>query len=494
MSTDYSTPTPQLAGAVGFDVEVSVAEATEPSLEEAWRAVCATLERKVSAHSFRNYVMSATLLPSDDADVLRLGYVNEIAHTTALSVYRADFEEELLRVLNRHVTVRVELLPRPEGMKVETVPPRLVPVEEAVAHVPKVPVEPRGEGEPPLSKRLSNGLDTRYSFDAFVVGSSNQFAHAACKAVADNPGTTYNPLFLWGGPGLGKTHLAQAVGLQVLSENPSRKVLYTTSEQFTNELIHGIRNRSSAEFRKRYREVDVLVIDDIQFLAGKPATEEEFFHTFNDLHARGKQLIITSDTAPGALDKMQERLRSRFQWGLTADVQPPEMETRIAILKAKAQAMNMELDDEVAQFLGVHMRQNIRQLEGCLLQLSAYSKAFSTRTTIENAKLLLRSNLIRGGDQLDCDQIMKACADSFRVTLADVKGPSREKQIARARQAAMYLSRQLIKLSFPEIGRRFGRDHSTVMTAVKRVPDLMAKDADFRRLVEILEQELNPNY
>lgn len=468
-------------------------EAMEPGLEEAWQAVCSTLVHKVSAHSHRNYVMGATLLPSDDGDVLRLGYVNEIAYSTALGVYREKFEEELLRVLNRHVTVRVELLPRPEGMP-EATPPRLVPVEEAIAHVPKVPVEPRGAGEPPPSKRLSNGLDTRYTFDAFVVGSSNQFAQAACKAVAENPGLTYNPLFLWGGPGLGKTHLAQAVGLQALAENPSRKVLYTTSEQFTNELIIGIRNRTSPEFRKRYREVDVLIIDDIQFLAGKPATEEEFFHTFNDLHARGKQLIITSDTAPGALDKMQERLRSRFQWGLTADVQPPEMETRIAILKAKAQAMNMELDDEVAQFLGVHMRQNIRQLEGCLLQLSAYSKAFSTRTTIENAKLLLRSNLIRGGDQLDCDQIMKACADSFRVTLADVKGPSREKQIARARQSAMYLARNLIKMSFPEIGRRFGRDHSTVMTAVRRVPDLMAKDADFRRIVEILEQELNPNY
>lgn len=466
------------------------------SLDEAWRAVCETLGHQISGHSLKSYVLAAVVLPRDGADVLELGYTNEISFSCANEVYRVKFEEELLRVLNRRVTVRMRLLentapvaaPQPTAGK-----PRLVTVDDAVKRVPTIPVDAVGPGEPPASRRTNNGLDSRYTFDGFVVGSSNRFAQAACKAVADNPGVTYNPLFLWSPPGLGKTHLAQAVGHQVLLDDPSKKVLYTTSEQFMNELIGAIRNNRTAEFRKRYREVDVLLIDDIQFLANKRATEEEFFHTFNELHANGKQIIVTSDTHPEALDKIEERLRSRFQWGLIADVQPPEMETRIAILKSKAQAMNMDLDDEVAQFLGLHIRQNVRQLEGCLVRLSAYANLISGKITVEAAKDLLQNHLSRGGAPVDCEQIMKACADSFRVSLADVKGPSRTKQIARARQSAMYLSRNLLQLSYPEIGRHFDRDHSTVMTAVRRVDKNMSEDTDYRRIVETLERELNPN-
>lgn len=491
MSTDLSTDYPLSSTLVHEDEEDMLL-----TVNEAWRAVCETLGHQVSSHSHRSYVLAAVVLPSDGPDVLVLGYTNEISFSTADQVYRVTFEEELLRVLNRRITVRIKLIEGEAAAPVRPAPapkPQLVPVEDAMKRVPKVAVEDIGPGEPPPSRRTQNGLDSRYTFDGFVVGSSNQFAQAACKAVADKPGVTYNPLFLWSPPGLGKTHLAQAVGHQVLRDDPSKKVLYTTSEQFMNELIGAIRNNRTAEFRKRHREVDVLLIDDIQFLARKPATEEEFFHTFNDLHAAGKQIIVTSDTRPEALDQIQERLRSRFQWGLIADVQPPEMETRIAILKSKAQAMNMDLDDDVAQFLGLHIRQNVRQLEGSLVKLSAYANLISGKITLEAAKNLLQSDLSRGGAQIDCEQIMKACADAFRVSLADVKGPSRMKQIARARQSAMYLSRNLLQLSYPEIGRHFARDHSTVMTAVRRVDKNMSEDSDYRRLVETLERELNPN-
>lgn len=488
MSTDVSTEySPSSVPSLETEDDMSL------SLNEAWRAVCETLGHQINPHSYGSYVRAAVVLPSDGPDVLELGYENELSLSCAQEVYLARFEEELLRVLNRRITVRLRLVASERSSSAPARKPEFVPVEKAIKRVPKVPVEALGPGEPPASRRTENGLESHYNFDAFVVGSSNQFAHAACKAVADKPGVTYNPLFIWSPPGLGKTHLAQAVGHQVLRDNPSKKVLYTTSEQFMNTLIGAIRDSRTTEFRKRYREVDVLLIDDIQFLAGKPATEEEFFHTFNELHANGKQIIVTSDTRPEALDQLQERLRSRFQWGLIADVQPPEMETRIAILKSKAQAMNMQLDDDVAQYLGLHIRQNVRQLEGCLTKLSAYANLISGKITLEDAKNLLDSHLWGSGTQLDCDQIIKSCADSFRVSVADVKGQSRTQQIARARQSAMYLSRNLLNLSYPEIGRHFGRDHSTVMSAVRRVSTNMSKDADYRRIVEHLERELDPN-
>lgn len=487
MSTAFSTTSPEFPDHDGAS-EGALHADEQPSLSDAWRAVSETLRESLSTHSHKNYVLSAKVLPSDGPDILRLGYENEIAERTVSEVYRVRFEEELLRILNRRVTVRVEKLASP-GPAPAPQRPELVSVEEALQRKPATPVEPRGRGEPLPSRRLPSGLDTRYDFEAFVVGSSNQFAHAACAAVADSPGEIYNPLFIWGGSGLGKTHLAQAVGLTLSRKNPKMRVVYTTSEQFTNELIDAIRQQRQAEFRKHYRKVDILLVDDVQFFANKPATEEEFFHTFNELHSHNKQIIITSDVRPDELAKMQERLRTRFQWGLVADVQPPEMETRIAILRSKAQSMGMELDDDIIQFMGMHLRQNVRQLEGCLTQVLAYGSLVAGRVTIEAVKDILRSQLSRGGEPVDPEQLMKACAEAFRVSVSEVKGASRAQQIARARQSAMYLTRRILNMSYPEIGRRFGRDHSTVMTAVKRVPELMAKDTDFRRLIETLERE-----
>lgn len=465
------------------------------STEECWRAVCETLRQRLAEHTYRTYVGGATVLSSDEGK-LRLGYRNGLVVNVVSNVYREAFEEELLRVSNRRILVLPEAW-SPDG--VEPAPARVVApakvarlsVEDALVTKPRV-VEPLGEGEPPAPRRHSSGLDLRHTFDSFVVGPSNQFAFAACKAVADGPGKTYNPLFIWGGSGLGKTHLMQAVGNKALADNPKLKLLYVTSEQFMNELISSIQTRRTAEFRARYRECDMLLIDDIQFVAGKASTEEEFFHTFNTLHGQGKQIIVTSDRVPHDIDKMEERLRSRFQWGLISDVQPPEMETRVAILKAKAQTMRLRIEDDVAQFIALYIRQNVRELEGCLTRLAAYASLIQGPLTVDTCKDMLKSLLVNRGEKVDCEQIIKACADYFRVTVADIKGPVREKQIARARQVAMYLCRKLTNASYPELGKRwFGKDHSTVLTACQRVPVLMAEDSDFRRAVETLERELS---
>jgi chromosomal replication initiator protein len=458
----------------------------EPLEDAAWGAVVETLRLRLSPHTFRTYVGSARCL-STAPGVLRLAYPTRFLIDMVRDHYRALFEEELLAVANRRVVVELEMYEPPAALLTENSPAPSSPPPSRTPHV-----EALVAGEPASPRRSINGLDSRYTFDSFVVGGSNQFAHAACKAAADAPGTIYNPLFIWGGVGLGKTHLMQAVGNKALQDRPNLQVIYTSSEQFTNELVSAIQNKRMHEFRRRYRECDVLLIDDIQFVAGKSATEEEFFHTFNALHQQKKQIIVTSDTVPHEIDDMEDRLRSRFQSGLIADVQPPEMETRIAILKTKALGMQLRLDDDVALFLATHIRQNVRELEGCLTRIAAFASIIRQPLTVEVCKDVLKSVLVNKGQKVDVEQIIKHCAEHFRVTVGDIKGPVRKKQLARARQAAMFLSRKLTGSSYPELGDKFGgKDHSTVINAVQRVPVLMAEDDDFRKSVESLERELS---
>jgi chromosomal replication initiator protein len=465
-----------------------------PVEEEAWNAVSQTLRERLSAHTFRTYVGVAHVLGSRPG-VLRLGYPTHFMVDVVRDHYKAEFEKELLAVANRRVVIELEMYEPPPAVKPAVAlvsrEPASVPDTVKVRHVP-LPLEAVAPGEPPTSRRSVNGLDSRYTFDAFVVGGSNQFAHAACKAVADAPGRNYNPLFIWGGVGLGKTHLMQAVGNKALADKPGLQVLYTSAEEFTNQLVTSIQHKRMHEFRRRYRECDILLIDDIQFVAGKSATEEEFFHTFNALQQQKKQIIVTSDTVPQGIDGMEERLRSRFQSGLIADVQPPEMETRIAILKTKAQAMRLNLEDEVALFLATHIRQNVRELEGSLTRIAAFANLMRGPLTVEVCKDVLKTILHNKGEKVGVEQIIKHCAERFGVTVADIKGPVRKKQLARARHTAMYLSRKLTDASFPELGEKFGgKDHSTVINAVQRVPELMAEDSDFRKTVETLERELD---
>ena len=337
---------------------------------------------------------------------------------------------------------------------------------------------------------LEAGLNPRYTFDNFVVGSSNQFCDAACQAVAERPARVYNPLFLFGGVGLGKTHLLHAVGNCLLQNNPTLRVTYVTSEQFMNELIHSLRNKDTNSFRSKYRErCDVLLMDDIQFIAGKDSTQEEFFHTFNALHQAHRQIVITSDKMPHELPGLEERLSSRFGWGLIADIQPPEIETRMAIIKKKADVEDLLLDDEVVMFLATHIRTNVREIEGCLVRLKAYAALYKRPINVELVREQLKGVIREQNTQLTVDRIQRAVASFYNVKVKDLTGPRRHRAIAHPRHVAMYLSRQHTNFSFPDIGRFFGdRDHSTVMNAVSKIESLIETSDSFKTELRSLEK------
>jgi chromosomal replication initiator protein len=351
--------------------------------------------------------------------------------------------------------------------------------------------EPAGPTPTPASPAtgLSEGLNPRYSFDSFVVGSSNQFAQAACQAVAELPSRAYNPLFIYGGVGLGKTHLLHAVGHQVLRLFPGMTVVYLSSERFTNELINAIRYDRTAEFRARYRNIDLLLIDDIQFISGKERTQEEFFHTFNDLYESRKQIIVSSDCSPKDIPEIEERLRSRFQWGLIADIQPPDFETRVAILKKKAALERVRLTDDVAYLIASRIKSNIRELEGSLTRMIAFCALTGREMGVELAQEVLADLWGEEERIISIEQVQRKVCDFFSVKLSDLKAKNRTKAVAFPRQVAMYLARQLTHASLAEIGRNFGgKDHTTVLHAVDKIQALMQEDPKLRKTVEGLVQ------
>ncbi len=338
---------------------------------------------------------------------------------------------------------------------------------------------------------MHNRLNPRYTFDAFIVGSSNRLAHAASLAVAEAPGESYNPLFLYGGVGLGKTHLLHAIGHQGV--HTGLAVLYVSSEQFTNEIVNAIRYRTTEEFRAKYRSVDILLVDDIQFIAGKESTEEEFFHTFNSLHEMSKQIVICSDRPPKAIVSLEERLRSRFEWGLIADIQPPDLETRMAILRVKADVLRYRVPDDIIAYIAGRVQTNIRELEGCLNRLMAYQQLHRTELTMDVARAAMSS---LGNDaresRLTSKQIAEAVAEYYHISLDAMCGKQRDKHIVTPRQIAMYLMRQETQASLLEIGQLFGgRDHSTVLHACEKIErDVNLNPALRREIVAIREQLL----
>jgi len=355
----------------------------------------------------------------------------------------------------------------------------------------KKPVRPIKEEKKEGRENKISLFEKKYNFNTFVVGPSNQFAHAAAKAVADAPGRTYNPLFIYSGVGLGKTHLINAIGHYVQSQSPRIKVAYMSSEQFTNELINRISHQKMEDFRQKYRNMDLLLIDDIQFIAGKERTQEEFFHTFNALYEAQKQIVLTSDRQPKDIPDIEERLRSRFESGLIADIQLPDLETRIAILKKKAEVWGIRLPDDVAEYLATMMKSNIRELEGGLVKLGAVSSLTNTEITQELARNELKHLLDSRERIITNELVQKTVAETFGVKISDLKSKRRTKAVVLPRQVAMYLCRALAGSSLPEIGNFFGgKDHSTVIHSIKVIEEKKEKDPELRARIEMLIKQL----
>jgi chromosomal replication initiator protein len=348
---------------------------------------------------------------------------------------------------------------------------------------------PRTKSKSSRSK-TANTLNPHYSFDRFVVGSCNQFAHAASVAVAEQPAKNYNPLFIYGGVGLGKTHLLNAIGLFTHSLYSEMNVLYVSAEEFMNELINSIRYDKMPQFREKYRKIDCLLIDDIQFIAGKERTQEEFFHTFNTLHDSGKQIVVTSDRFPKDIPNLEGRLRSRFEWGLIADIQPPEMETKIAIIEKKANENNLTLPSNVALYVASHAESNIRELEGFLIRIGAYSSLTGREIDITLAKEVLKKVLKQNEkDEVTTDEIVKTVAGKLGVKITDIKSQKKNKNLVNARQIAMYLSRKMTSSSFPDIGDKIGgRDHSTVIYANNKISKALEEDPKLQKIVGEIEE------
>src|ERR1051325_2454003 len=340
-------------------------------------------------------------------------------------------------------------------------------------------------------QKSNNNLVPKYTFQNFVVGASNQFAHAACVAVANQPGEHYNPLFIYGGVGLGKTHLVNAIGHQS-AQRSGLKVVYLSSESFMNELIGSLRRDKMDEFKKKFRNVDILILDDVQFIAGKERTQEEFFHTFNSLYESHKQIVITSDKFPKEIPGIEDRLRNRFEWGLIADIQPPDMETRVAILQKKAENEGVQLPHDVAFFLASNIDSNVRELEGSLTRLGAFSSLTKATITVELAKDVLRNTLKNAQQEITVENIQKTICDYFNLKITDLKAKRRTQNIAFPRQVAMYLCRKYTETSFPAIGDKFGgRDHSTVIHASKTIERKIKEDPHMQTTIEKLERNLN---
>jgi chromosomal replication initiator protein len=342
------------------------------------------------------------------------------------------------------------------------------------------------ETEPPVA---APGLSVRYTFDSFVVGNSNQFAQAACQAVAELPSRSYNPLFIYGGVGLGKTHLLHAVGHQIARLYPHLRLLYLSSERFTNDLINAIRYDRTAEFRAKYRTIDLLLIDDIQFISGKERTQEEFFHTFNDLYEARKQIVVSSDAAPKEIPDLEERLRSRFEWGLIADIQPPDFETRVAILKKKAEIERVRLPDDVAYLIASRIKSNIREIEGSLTRMIAFCSLSGRDMSVELAQEVLADLWGEEERVITMEHIQRKVAEAFGIKLSDMRAKNRTKSVAFPRQIAMYLSRQLTHSSLSDIGRAFGgKDHTTVIHAVSKLQLLIQEDPKLKQTIDALTQ------
>jgi len=457
--------------------------------EQVWRESLALIRKRVNPQAYHTW-FSSVALQGVDGGVLTLAVPNPFFVEMMNEPYSHLILETVGSVLARPVErveyVVSEALADRSG---EADGAAVAAEAGAAAKAPKAAAARMGAAG--RSGGTQGYLNPRYSFDSFVVGASNQFARAAAWAVADNPGKAYNPLFIYGDVGLGKTHLLHAIGGQIRERAPGARICYLSSEQFTNEVINSIRYDRMADFRARYRNCDVLIIDDIQFISGTERTQEEFFHTFTTLYESGRQIVLSSDRFPKEMPDMQDRLRSRFEWGLIADIQPPDLETKMAILGKKAEAEGIDLPADVSLLLATHIKSNVRELEGALIRLGAYASLTGHRITAELARQNLRDVIREKQKVISVEEIQQKVAKFFYVKVSDLKAKKRTKELVLPRQVAMFLTRKLTDLSFPDIGRAFGgRDHTTVMHACRQVEKVYDQDGALKANVDQLEKLL----
>lgn len=432
------------------------------SLDDIWKSSLDLIKTELSNVSFNTWFNTIEPISISEAEIV-LGAPNEFTKKILKDRYSVLLKSAIFQVVGKDYNVKI-----------------VYPGEESSID------------EPPISDTIDRGndydtdsqlsqvcqLNPKYTFESFVIGNSNIFAHAASLAVAEAPAMAYNPLFIYGGVGLGKTHLMHAIGHYILSQDPSTNVMYVSSEKFTNELINSIRDDRNAEFRDKYRNIDVLMIDDIQFIAGKERTQEEFFHTFNALHEDNKQIIVSSDRPPKEIPTLEDRLRSRFEWGLIADIQAPDLETRIAILRKKAKLENIDVDNEVMLYIASNIKSNIRELEGALIRVLAYSSLINRSVSLELAEEALKDILTQSGpEEVNVSRIKDIVGHEYRIKKDDFNSKKRTRSISFPRQIAMYLCRELTDLSLPKIGEEFGgRDHTTVIHAYEKISKDMEGD------------------
>lgn len=437
----------------------------------AWQKILSSLEHKIDPQNFDTW-LKPTRLSHIKESVAYVDVPNEI--------FKEWILENVMDAINRAVVETAANLAR---------------FEFQVQHYPGVT---ESTGKPMRSARvpeqvaldfdsIDHQLNSRYTFDSFVVGSSNQFAHAAARAVAESPSKNYNPLFIYGGVGLGKTHLMHAIGHLIKRQNNKARLTYASTEKFTNDVISSLRYDKMVSFREKYRNVDTLLIDDIQFIAGKERTQEEFFHLFNALYDNQKQIVISSDCPPKDIPTIEERLKSRFEWGLIADIQPPDLETKIAILQKKADLEKVKIPDNVAMFIAGKIKSNIRELEGSLIRLVAYCQLKGLEINVEVAQQVLRNILDSQEKRITIEMIQKAVSEQFNMKVSDLKSKNNSKSIAYPRQIAMFMAKQLTTASLPEIGREFnGKHHTTVLHSIHKIEDLRKTDKDLNRLINRL--------
>lgn len=450
----------------------------DTSFKKIWDAALEIIKPDISPTSFNTWFLK----------IKPINYVNN----TYYFLSENEFEKGILE--SRHIPLITNALAEVTG---KTGQVKIV-LKEEDAMIPQNDTSPQisiANVEDKISNYQHNSMNPKYTFDSFVIGENNRFAHAACVAVSEAPSERYNPLFIYGGVGLGKTHLMQAIGHYILSYAPQKKVVYVSCEKFTNDFIDAIQNKTNISFRNKYRSADILLIDDIQFLAKKEGTQEEFFHTFNTLHQENKQIVISSDRPPKEIPTLEERLRSRFESGLITDIYAPNFETRIAIIRKKAESFSDEIPNEVLSFIADSIHSNIRELEGALTTVFAYSKLHKVAINLESAKNALKDIFRKKEDIIITSEYIKeVTAKYFNITVEDMNSKKRTRSISLPRQVAMYITREITDLSLPRIGEEFGgRDHSTVIHACTKIAEEMDTNTDFKNLIVRIEREINGN-